>query len=566
MLALMCNLYRGAGFIPRNRPEVYKKCSEMLFERWDPSRGIWVHLPVSEPKVLLGHLAHWVYSDESLQSGVTEDQLIRQSAKYLYPRRFEIEEEAEQASGQFIEFCRGRAWVFTDAGTTADGVYLYKFTHKTFLEYFAALHLVRNNNTADALWSSLQGKIAARAWDVVAQLAFQILHEQVEGASDQLLSFLLDGAQRTSKLQWPFLSFGARCLAFMYPSPRSTRALTGASVQCIVAGGYLRPSKRHKARWYEGEREAELVSALLSCATECRPTVEDSLKTEIVRLASSDNKKTAVRAVDLGLTLSWPLRFEHRRPVDETLLNYWEAVRKTIAQSLEGRLRSFAPQDFLSFMHYRDMQKAGVAQLLQWHTPDHLFLHLRHPVFGYRRWPIALELLKFVPCLDQPVEEEISQQLRQALAELSSVGTFFMNERLPCLTAAAVESGVVSDFEFVLDRWHRMVPAQEESPRVNVPTPSGATIGIWCLSAPIAEVVPKPEQLVELLRKAPSRSVKVICDLIEARVHKLDFSEPLRRLQTLDGPENALRMIEQWVSGEISMVRASSPFNKKHIL
>jgi predicted NACHT family NTPase len=44
MLGLMCNLYRAEGYIPRNRPEVYGKCSVMLFERWDKSRDILVLL------------------------------------------------------------------------------------------------------------------------------------------------------------------------------------------------------------------------------------------------------------------------------------------------------------------------------------------------------------------------------------------------------------------------------------------------------------------------------------------------------------------------------------------
>jgi hypothetical protein len=48
MLGLMCNLYRGRGYIPQNRPELYCDCSEMLFERWDRRRGISVPLPFKE--------------------------------------------------------------------------------------------------------------------------------------------------------------------------------------------------------------------------------------------------------------------------------------------------------------------------------------------------------------------------------------------------------------------------------------------------------------------------------------------------------------------------------------
>jgi predicted NACHT family NTPase len=147
LLALMCNIYRGEGYIPKNKPDVYGKCAEMLFERWDKGRGIQVPLPIkeieSQIKPTMMYLAHWIYSDEALQSGVTERKLVAKAADYLCPKRFEDRDEAEQAAREFIEFCRGRAWVFTDTGTTKEGDGLYQFTHRTFLEYFTACYLVR---------------------------------------------------------------------------------------------------------------------------------------------------------------------------------------------------------------------------------------------------------------------------------------------------------------------------------------------------------------------------------------------------------------------------------------
>lgn len=40
MLSLLCLLYRGEGYIPRNRATIYGNCSNMLFDRWDRVRGI----------------------------------------------------------------------------------------------------------------------------------------------------------------------------------------------------------------------------------------------------------------------------------------------------------------------------------------------------------------------------------------------------------------------------------------------------------------------------------------------------------------------------------------------
>jgi NACHT domain len=40
MLSLLCALYSSEGYIPRNRPAVYERCAELLFDTWDRSRGI----------------------------------------------------------------------------------------------------------------------------------------------------------------------------------------------------------------------------------------------------------------------------------------------------------------------------------------------------------------------------------------------------------------------------------------------------------------------------------------------------------------------------------------------
>ena len=117
MLALLCNIYRGQHYLPRNRPEVYDRCAIMLFERWDRSRGISV--PMSfEPNMsgTLMALAYWIYTDEELQQGVTEKRLVSKVTDYLYKRRFRRIEDAVVAAMEFVQYCRGRAWVLTDTG------------------------------------------------------------------------------------------------------------------------------------------------------------------------------------------------------------------------------------------------------------------------------------------------------------------------------------------------------------------------------------------------------------------------------------------------------------------
>jgi hypothetical protein len=236
MLALLCNIYRGDGYIPRQRPQVYEKCAVMLFERWDRGRRIEVPLEFERHlRPAMQHLAFWIYSEPSLRGGVTEAELIRSTTEYLLGRRFDDADAARQEARRFIEFCRGRAWVFTDTGTTAAGESLYQFAHRTFLEFFTAEYLVRTNATPADLGRVLRPRIWKGEWDVVAELAFQLQDDNIDGAADLLLGNLLTdlGGNEGRNAS---LSFASRSLSFLVPSRSTCRAVA-------------RAVSRHAHRW-----------------------------------------------------------------------------------------------------------------------------------------------------------------------------------------------------------------------------------------------------------------------------------------------------------------------------
>ena len=126
LLALMCIIYRGERSIPRNRPAVYERCATMLFDKWDSHRGLGPDLKVGQQvDPAMKHLAYWLFTTGD-SDGVTEHNLISETASYLHERSFEDLHEARVAAQEFVEFCRGRAWVFTDVGTTREGERLYE--------------------------------------------------------------------------------------------------------------------------------------------------------------------------------------------------------------------------------------------------------------------------------------------------------------------------------------------------------------------------------------------------------------------------------------------------------
>jgi hypothetical protein len=227
MLALLCNIYRGDGYIPRRRPQVYEKCAVMLFERWDRGRRIIAPLEFERHlRPAMQRLAHWIYADPKLRGGVTDRALVATATEFLLERRFDDEDRARHEAERFVEFCRGRAWVFTDTGTAPDGERLYQFTHRTFLEFFTAEYLVRTHRTPADLAAVLKPRIELGEWDVVAQLAFQLQDDNLDGAGDDLLADLLgDDPSAVNDLT---LHFAARSLSFLVPRRETCRAVAKA--------------------------------------------------------------------------------------------------------------------------------------------------------------------------------------------------------------------------------------------------------------------------------------------------------------------------------------------------
>jgi len=235
MLSLMCNLYRGERYIPRNRPELYEKCATMLFERWDRNRRIVVSLPIeSHVRPAMMAIAYKIFETPRLQEGVPRSELESMAVAYLLGAKYDSEEKARRVAVKFIDFCTGRAWVFTNTGSS-DREELYQFTHRTFLEYFAAAHLASTCHETLELLNILLPHVALAEWDVVSQLAVQILSKQVGGAADDMIDGILQfEAALPSSQKCNVLSFGVRCLGFLVPREATVRRLIGRMFEVVI--------------------------------------------------------------------------------------------------------------------------------------------------------------------------------------------------------------------------------------------------------------------------------------------------------------------------------------------
>jgi len=295
ILSLMCDLYRGEGYIPKNRPDVYEKCSELLLKKWDKVRGVYDSIVLdTRLKPTLGHIAFEIYSNDKLLGGVTEKKLKEIAVDFLYPKYYESKEDAVSQAERFIEFSRGRAWVFSEIGSLSKGESLYQFTHRTFLEYFTAYHLVRNSRTPEDLFNFLLPKIIKREWDVVAQLAFQMKNSNTEDAGNDILTLILKETKcEDIKVKFNLISFSVRSLEFIVPSPSVIKEIvTNCFDLCI---DIVNKSKNEIIFIEENITLDEIINPLLVADRENIKSIRKSIITNISdKINNSDDVKASI--------------------------------------------------------------------------------------------------------------------------------------------------------------------------------------------------------------------------------------------------------------------------------
>ncbi|MCY1718702.1 hypothetical protein OVA26_17335, partial [Microbacterium sp. SL62] len=245
LLALLCIIYRGQNYLPRNRIGIYEKCTELLFTTWDRSRGLKYDFTFdSYLDDALKHLALWMFVNSDQDAGVTETELVAEIAAFFEAEAYETTEKATAAAKSFIGFCRGRAWVLAEAGLTPDGVPLFTFAHRTFMEYYAAAQLNRKYPEPEKLAMQLVTRVSKNEWDTVGQLAIQIMNRSVikgaERAIAKMISFShADG--RTFSYRANTLFFVGRCLTDLPPAPGLLR-LAFPRFTALTESYYATPS------------------------------------------------------------------------------------------------------------------------------------------------------------------------------------------------------------------------------------------------------------------------------------------------------------------------------------
>jgi hypothetical protein len=372
----LCILYRGEGSLPQDRAGIYGRCAEMLLGKWDERRRIHHELQAGylvEPAIR--HLAWWIFNNQDSRKAVTERALVTEAASFLHGRGFESTEMARAAAKEFVEFCRGRMWVFSDAGTTAEGKSLYAFTYRTFLEYFAAGHLATVSDTPEDLARALAPHVmSVEGWNLVGELAVQIKDRNSDRGADRIYAALL-GPLMAPAEQGPLLAFLVGCLKSVPLSPDTLRRLTQATVRYRLAKDSPLPGQ-HPLR------------ILLSHGDRYKELLADEVSKQVAAMVASPDAAARVEWLQLALEMGdrEPDRFWSARSREEPDA-FWSAWSRdqaaryapeiTAECAAHGRLRRSALIANVISIEQALAMPGGLGalmeiypQILSMHSPD----------------------------------------------------------------------------------------------------------------------------------------------------------------------------------------------------
>lgn len=199
------------------------------------------------------------------------------------------------------------------------------------------MYLVRQNASPAKLLEVLLPRIAKREWDVVSQLAFQLLHRNVEGAGDALIEDILKGAlSRKGKTSLNLLECGARCLQFIVPRPRVTRELAAGCFSFALSRVKMTSDRATLRTTSRGEFQDDLLSmvgVLLSCNAENRATVRQAIDTCFREKIKADGSAESALAILFAVHFPVGLHMLSRGGIAEGAISYWEELSTDIMES-----------------------------------------------------------------------------------------------------------------------------------------------------------------------------------------------------------------------------------------
>ena len=334
LLSLLCVLYRDSGAIPADRRGIYSKCAELLFRTWDAHRQI--SQAGSMPKYadrLMQEVARWFYNTPSTQGGLEENQIARVLAQYMETALGFSREEAQRSARDFMSFCADRAWLLGAVGTNSYGQRLFRFTHRTFYEFFAAESLARQSETTDDICTHIEDAWGRDATSVVPELlvqAYDYSHER--GAAkvfQQLCSRKSPNLLLLRLISGTILPAYARKAGFDLVLSSWDNARDGADSVEFHELLAINPQARNQfiTDYMRPSTDIDTISTFIEAWSSLQNSgagapIRDAWSDEITRLLSEVDINAIRERTASGAFDNWAIGSGYHIPVDRTPLSY----------------------------------------------------------------------------------------------------------------------------------------------------------------------------------------------------------------------------------------------------
>ncbi|MEL4357504.1 MULTISPECIES: NACHT domain-containing protein [unclassified Luteococcus] len=189
MLGLLCSMHLQGKRLPEGRLDLYSKCADLLYSDWDASRGIEVLVPdETRTREAIDEFALKVFREG--EEEFTEKWLIDELEEFYLLEPGTKLADAMSFSRAALQIWSGRRWILTKVGTDHQDAYL-RFTHRTFLEFFAAESIANNSGCGEDLWTQIEPLIINSTGSVVADLALEMYCRSSRPRSEDVMACAL---------------------------------------------------------------------------------------------------------------------------------------------------------------------------------------------------------------------------------------------------------------------------------------------------------------------------------------------------------------------------------------
>lgn len=260
LLGVMCSMYAAGRTVPSNRAELYAKCAEMIFESWDDRKSISVPFEY----VQAAELAVRGLALEIFRAG-REEFSARWLSQYLesfYAREEEADPlTAERFARDTLALWRGRKWILVFVGVDQDGIETFRFSHRSFLEYFAAQEMVFLSADGHDLFKSTQELMRSRSGVEFILIAVEMLSARTVNAGTEFIQAGVDVV--SSEGQYSDLERLNVCITLVeaLPSARVKTPVVEALVEVGVAL-FIHTIPYLSVEWFRSAQRVDSVAFL----------------------------------------------------------------------------------------------------------------------------------------------------------------------------------------------------------------------------------------------------------------------------------------------------------------